>query len=160
MRLQRVINIGRNARVEILGRLQRIPAQLPTTLASRTSIDSQFHKSELVRPRIQVRLAQLNCLRRYHFPAGIKSPGDRFGNSKLLEFPALKEVESVMAGGWLFSRNDRVEEDAVEIANLTCISNTSIWHQTAQGEKPPYLHQHAHATRRSCPHQHRPLYPT
>ena len=44
----------------------------------------------------------------------------------MFELPILEEIESVTAGGWLFSRHDRVEEEVVEVANLTCISNASI----------------------------------
>jgi len=126
MRLQRVINISRNACVEILGRLLRFPAQLPTTFAPRTRIGSHIQEGELVRLQIQVRFAQLSRLRGHHFPAGIKSLGDHPDNSQLVVLPALEEIESVATGSWLFSGHYRVEEDVVEPSNLTCISNTSI----------------------------------
>ena len=126
MRLQRVINISWNACVEILSRLLWFPAQLPTTFAPRTRIGSHIQESELVRLRIQVRFAQLSRLRGHHFPAGIESLGDHPDNSQLVVLPALKKIESVATGSWLFSGHYRVEEDVIELSDLTCISNTSI----------------------------------
>jgi len=125
MLLQPVVNIGLNARVEIFGRLPRIPTQLPTTLAPGTRTASHIRKHKLVRFWIQVRFAQVNSLGRRYFSTGVKSLADRFDSSQLLVFPALKEIESVTAGGWLFSGYDRVEEDVVEFGDLTCISNVN-----------------------------------
>lgn len=117
--LQAVVDIGLNTRVELFGRLRRIPAQLPATLALRTRVGSHLHENELVRLWIQICFAQLNCLRRHYLPARVKSLGDHFDNSQLLVLSALKEIESVATGSWLFSGYDRVKEDAVEFADLT-----------------------------------------
>ena len=120
--LQAVINIGLNARVEILGSLRRVPAQLPTTIAPSASIGSHLPKCELVRIGVQVRLAQLDSLGGNHFPTSIKVIGDHLYESELLVLSTLEEVVTVTARSRLFSRYDGVEEDVVEFPNFKCVN--------------------------------------
>ena len=97
MLLQPVINISLNARVEIFGRLRRIPTQLPTALTLDTTVRSQTHKDKLVQLRIYIRLAQLNGLWRGYLPTRVKSLRDSFGRIELLVLPALEEIVAVTA---------------------------------------------------------------
>ena len=120
--LQIVINIGLDARVEILGGLRRLPAQLPAAIAPSASIGSHLQKCELVRLRVQVRSAQLNSLGRDHFPTSVKSLGDRLDESELLILSTLEEVVSVTPRSRLFSGDDGVEKDAVELPNLEYVN--------------------------------------
>ena len=117
MCLQPAIDLGSDARIEILGRLRGIPAQLPTTLAPSTSIDSHPKKGEPVRLGVQVRLAQLDSLWRCQLPTGVKFLGDRLDHSELLVLPTLKVIVPVTARRRLFPRHDRVEENVVELAD-------------------------------------------
>jgi len=126
MHLQPVINISLNARVKIFGCLRRIPAQLPTAFTPGTRVRPHVRKDELVRLRVQIRLAQLSNLWRRYLPTRVKSLSDRFDHSELLVLSALEEIVSVAARGWLFSRNDRVEEDAEEPSDLTYFKSMSI----------------------------------
>jgi len=118
MCLQPVINIGLDARIEILGRLEGIPAQLPTTLSPSTRVGSHPQKSELVQLGVHVRFVQLNSLRRRHLPAGVKILGDHLNCGKLLVLPTFEEIVPVAARRRLFSRHDCVEENTIELADL------------------------------------------
>ena len=118
MRLQPVSDVSLDARIEILGRLLGIPAQLPTTLAPSTRIGSHPQKGELVQLGVHVFFVKPNSLRRCHLPASIKSLGDYLNHSELLVLPTLEEIITVAARRSLFSRHDRVEENTVEFADL------------------------------------------
>jgi hypothetical protein len=118
--LQYVVNVGLDARVEILRGLGRIPPQLPTVVTPRTTICSHPHQveDELVRLRAQIGFGQLRNLRRCDLPTRVKCFGYCFDRIELRVLSALKEVESLTTGSWLLSGHDGIEEDAVELANL------------------------------------------
>ena len=117
-----MVNLGLDARVEILSRLRGVPPQLPAALAPRAGVGSHLQNRTFIQLRIQVRLAQLNSFRGRHLPPRKERLSDRLRQWQLFVLcSALEEVESVPTGGGarLLSGNDRVEEDVVEVSNLT-----------------------------------------
>ena len=104
-RLQQVVDIGLDSRIEILRGLRGIPTQLPTTVTPSTTIGSHPYQveNELVRLRSQIGFGQLGDFRRCNLPTGVKCLGNSFDRIELPILSALEEVESFTTGSWLFS---------------------------------------------------------
>lgn len=53
----------------------------------------------------------------------MKCLGNRFDRIELFVLPALEEVEALATRKWWVPRYYRIEEDVIELANLTCVFN-------------------------------------
>lgn len=124
---QTVINVSRDACIEILRRLLGIPAQFPTTVAPRARVRSHLRKvTGVIIVRAQVGFGKRRSLWGCNLAARIKCLSNGFDRIELLVFSVFEEVESLATGIHLFPRHDRVEEDIVESADLRYFESESV----------------------------------